>query len=54
MGGVVLGLIGEGRGHGELDAAHTGAHQSPDLQELEAYGPARGACELRVGQADAA
>src|SRR5580693_6397416 len=54
MGGAVLGLIGEGRGHRELDAAHTGTHQRPDLEELEADRAARGAGELRVGQADAA
>ena len=54
VGRLVLGLIGEGRGHGELDAAHAGAHQRPDLQELEADGAARGAGELRMGQADAA
>ena len=28
MGGAVLGLIGEGRGHDERDAAHAGAHKS--------------------------
>jgi len=32
MGGAVLGLIREGRGHGELDAAHAGAHQGADFQ----------------------
>ena len=46
MGGAVLGLIGEGRGHGELDTAHTGAHQRGKLEELEADGAAGGAGEL--------
>ena len=52
--GVVLGLIGKGSGHGQLDAAHASAHQRPDLQELEADGTARGAGELGVLEADAA
>ena len=29
--GAVLGLIEKGRGHGQLDTAHAGAHQRPDL-----------------------
>ena len=53
MGGAVLGLVGEGRGHGELDAAHAGAHKRADLQQLEADGAAAGAGELSVGEADA-
>ena len=54
VGGTVLGLIGKGRGHGQLDAAHAGAHQRPDLQKLQADGAAGGAGELGVLEADAA
>ena len=54
MGGAVLGLVWEGRGHGELDAAHAGAHKRANLQQLEADGAAGGAGELSVGEADAA
>ena len=51
--GVVLGLMREGRRHGELDPAHAGAHQRADLEKLEADGAARGAGELGVLEADA-
>src|SRR5437667_12150683 len=53
MGGAVLGLVRESRGHGELDAAYAGAHQRANLQQLEADGAAGGAGELSVGEADA-
>ena len=53
VGSAVLGLIGKGRRHGELDAAHAGPHQRTDLQELKADGAARGAGELGVLEADA-
>jgi hypothetical protein len=53
MGGAVLGLVREGRGHGELDAAHAGAYKRANLQQLEADGAAGGAGELSVGEADA-
>ncbi len=52
MGGAVLGPVGEGRGHGELDAAHAGAHQGTDLQQLEADRAAGGAGELSMGKGD--
>jgi hypothetical protein len=54
MGGVVLGPIGEGRGHGELDAAHAGAHQGADFEQLEANVAAGGCDELGMDEADAA
>ena len=54
MSGAILALVGEGRGHGEFDAAHADAHKGADLQQLEADGTARGADELSVGEADAA
>src|SRR6516164_5328147 len=31
MRGTVFGLVGKGRRHSQLDAAHAGAHQRPDL-----------------------
>src|SRR5216683_670907 len=54
MGGAVLGLVCESRGHGELDATHAGAHKRADLEQLEADGAAGGAGELSMSQADAA
>src|SRR5258707_13255281 len=54
MGGAVLGLVCESRGHGELDATHAGAHKRTDLEQLEADGAAGGAGELSMSQADAA
>ena len=53
VGGVVVGLIGKGRRHGELDAARAGTDRSTDLQELEADGTARCPGKLGMGQPDA-
>jgi hypothetical protein len=50
----VLHLVGKGRGHGEFDAAHTGADESADLQQLEPDRAAGGFGELGTGEADAA
>ena len=40
--GAVLRLMREGRGHCELDAAHTVAEKSTDLEQLEPDRPAGG------------
>jgi hypothetical protein len=51
---VVLGLVGAGGGHRDLDPAHAFADLGADLQQLEPDGAAGGAGELGVAQADAA
>jgi hypothetical protein len=38
IGEVVLGLVGAGRGHGDLDAAHAAAHLGADLEPDGAAG----------------
>ena len=50
----VFALIGEGRAHGELDAADRNPHERADLEELEADRGATGLDELRVPEGDAA
>src|SRR6476469_1760164 len=53
MGEGELVLIGAGRGHRELDAAHADPDEGADLQELQADGAAGGLGELGVLEGDA-
>ena len=53
VGEVVLGLVGAGRGHRDLDPAHAAPHLGADLQQLEPDGAAGRGGELGVAQADA-
>ena len=53
-GDPVFALVGEGRGHSELDAADRDAHERADLEKLETDGGAIGLGELRALEADAA
>src|ERR1700675_2426858 len=54
MGEFELVLVRTSRGDGEVDAAHTGSHLRPELQQLEANGRAGGISELAGAQTDAA
>ena len=49
---VILGLVGERGGHGDLDPAHAPPHLGADLQELEPDRAAGGAGELGVAPTD--
>ena len=39
MGDAVFALVRESRGHGELDAAHTGPHEGADFKSLRRIVP---------------
>ena len=54
IGEVILGLVGAGRGHGDLDAAHADANMGADLEELEPNGATGGAGQLGVPEPDPA
>ena len=53
MGEFELVLVRTSRSDGEVDAAHTGPHLRPELQQLEANGRDSGIGELAVAQTDA-
>jgi hypothetical protein len=48
MGDGELVVVGAGRGHRDLDAAHADPHQRAHLEQLEADGAAGRLDELRV------
>ena len=54
VGEFELVLVRASRGDGEVDAAHTGSHLRPELQQLEANGRDGGIGELAVAQTNAA
>src|ERR1700685_3483750 len=54
IGEFELVLVRASRGDGEVDAAYAGAHQRPELEQLEANGRDGGIGELAVAQTDAA
>ena len=54
VGEFELVLVRASRGDGEVDAAHTGSHLRPELQQLEANGRDGGIGELAVAQTDTA
>ena len=54
MGEFEFVLVRASRGDGEVDAAYAGAHQRPELEQLEANGRDGGIGELAVAQTNAA
>jgi hypothetical protein len=54
VGEFELVLVRASRGDGEVDAAHTGSHLRPELQQLEANGRDGGIGELAMAQTDTA